>query len=809
MSMQRYALRTLWHSPWYSATVIFVLGIGIALSAVVFAVVDGVLFKPLPYSRIEELRIVQPERSSAPSSSAALVSFVEIDAWAAAIPGVPLTAMSKPRRFRRSEGHQYWAADVDERFFDVLGIRPLIGGFSPEDFDWYQPDQGRGVRPVLVSYRFWQTELGGAPDAIGRIDGSWKRGAMQWGERIVGVLPLDFVFPLDSDEPQPEILSPIARGFRGPLNTDYRVMLRAPSGTDVVRIRERLLDGTRRAALAAPPRGHQREAPFDGVRLIPAVDELGRLERPAFAITFAGAAVLLLLACVNVAGLTAARNVERRRALAVRRALGASRGVLVRGLMYEIGVLGAAAAALAALLAKPMLVWTIAVLPPTVTLLKAPAVDARVVLACAAFALVTTALVGLWTAPVATRMSGASPPGALSGTVTRVGRRSTSALLAAQVALGFVLLTAGALTVTSLAAAWRADTGYRRERMILVEAYIREYSTGAEATVQLTQLGELLSRLPGIERAASSSIQPFFESSTQRAFTSLVPSGWTGGAPPAALRKVSAEFFEVMNIRLVEGRWPASGEWAIEQPVAIVSETAARMFWPGRSAVGQLLVPGNRQDTRSRAVIAVVGDTRYTAQDREGTGDVYTPDRFEPGRTGVFYHLRTAGDASASVPLVVQTLRARNVFANQVSTHEDALFASLKHRALPAWLFGSLGLAALLLSGVGILGLLAMSAAQRTRELGIRVALGATTGRVIRLLMGEQMPAVGSGLLAGAAISLWTVRFAESQLYGVRAYDPAVWSAVAAAVVAVAVVGTLVPSLRAARVNPVEALRAE
>ena len=148
--------------------------------------------------------------------------------------------------------------------------------------------------------------------------------------------------------------------------------------------------------------------------------------------------------------------------------------------------------------------------------------------------------------------------------------------------------------------------------------------------MQLTQLGELL-RLPGIERAASSSIQPFFESSPATSVHVARASGWTGDAPPAALRKVSAEFFDVMNIRLVEGRWPASGEWAIEQPVAIVSETAARMFWPGRSAVGQLLVSGNRQDRRSRAVIAVVGDTRYAALDREGYGDVYTPDRFEPG----------------------------------------------------------------------------------------------------------------------------------------------------------------------------------
>ena len=169
----------------------------------------------------------------------------------------------------------------------------------------------------------------------------------------------------------------------------------------------------------------------------------------------------------------------------------------------------------------------------------------------------------------------------------------------------------------------------------------------------------------------------------------------------------------------------------------------------------------------------------------------------------------TAGAAAASVPLVVQTLRERNVFANQVSTHEDALFASVKHRALPAWLFGSIGFAAVVIAGVGILGLLMMSAAQRTREMGVRVALGATTARVIGLLIGEQLLPVGTGLLVGTAISLALARFAGSQLYRVGAYDPAVWSAVALALLVVAFIGTLVPSLRAARVNPVDALRAE
>ena len=811
MNGLRYSFRTLRRSPWYAATAISILGIGIALPTVVFAIVDGVLFKPVPYPRPEELYVIRVDRTTAPSSEALPVSFIEIDAWVEAVPGAQLTAVSSaPYRFKRTDGREYWAADVDERFFDVVGIRPLVGGFSREDFDWYQPEQGRGVRPVLVSYRYWQTELGGRFETIGQIGDAWRRDTVLWGERVVGVLPPDFVFPVDSDKPQPEIVSPIARGFRSPLRVEYQGLLRAPAG--ITEIAVHLAAATRQASLAAPPGGHQREAPFDAVRLLPLVGELGRHERPTFALAFAGSALLLMLACLNVAGLAAAKNIERRRSLAVCRALGASGSTLVRGLLCEIGIVALAAIGVAIMLATPMLTLTIGLLPATVTLLKAPAIDGRVLAAAIVFALAAVGLVAIWPARVATRASGPSALGAIalmSSTSTRAGRRSSFILVAAQVALAFILLTAGALTITSFAAAWRTDSGYRRERMILVEGYIRNYATSAEATLQLEQLRDRLSRLPGLERVATSSIQPFFDSSSQRAFTGFVPRGWKGSPPLVSMRKVSPEFFDVMGIRLVEGRWPAQGEWEIEQPVAIVSETAARKLWPGRPAVGQVLVPSGRRVETERTVMAVVADARYNALDREPLGDIYTPDRFEPGRTGVFFHIRTADSAAASVPLVIQTLRERNVFANQVSTHEDALFASVKHRALPAWLFGSLGVAAVMLSGVGILGLLMMSAAQRTREMGVRIALGATTARVIRLLIGEQLFPVGTGLLVGAAISLPLAQFAGSQLYRVGAYDPAVWSAVALALLLVALIGTLVPSMRAAHVNPVDALRSE
>ena len=691
-------------------------------------------------------------------------------------------------------------------------MRPLLGGFMPEDFDWYQPQQGRAVRPVLVSYRYWQQVLAGDPDAVGRRHEEWRRQNTTWGVHVAGVLPPDFVFPLDSTEPQPEILSPIPRARREALDPDFHVLLRVLPSTGLAGVHAKLLDGLGQAALVPAPEGHPRHSPFDAVRVLPAVDELGRHERPAFALVFCGAAVLLLLACLNVAGLTVARNVERRRDLSVRRALGAGTGTIARGLLVEITLVAGAAATLALLIARPLLGWTIGLLPATVTLLKTPAIDVRVFAAAAVFAVVTVTLVALWPAQAATRVSGASSLGTLSATATRASRRSSAALVAAQVALAFVLLTTGVLTVASLAAAWRTDTGYRRDRMILAEAYTRQYTSGADATQQLEQVADLLARIPGVERVATSSIQPLFDSSTQRRYTDLVPPGWKGDPRELSQRKVSAEFFEVMGMRLVDGRWGSPGEWRVEQPVAIVSEAAARKLWPGRSAIGQMLVaesPRRRAVEPDRTVIGIVGDTRYSALDREPAGEIYIPDRFVAGRTGVFFHVRTKDGAAAVVPLVVQMLRSRNIFANQVSTHEDALFASVKHRALPAWLFGSLGVAALLLSGAGILGLLAMSAAQRTRELGIRIALGATTSRVIRLLVGEQLAAVCGGLIAGALVSLWAVRLAESLLYRVHPYDPVVWLSAAATLLGVAILGTLVPSLRAARVNPVEALRTE
>ena len=497
---------------------------------------------------------------------------------------------------------------------------------------------------VLVSYRYWQRELGGDPTVGGRIFDEWERDGVRWAQRIAGVLPPDFVFPVDPDDPQPEMLLPMRRAV-GPSERDTFALVRIPPTSDLTSVRERLLAGTRQAALAEPLHG-RRQVPFDTVRLVPVAPQLARQERRGFAMVGSGAAVLLLLACINVAGLAAARNVERRRDLAIRRSLGASAAVIVRGVVLEVAVIGAVAAFLGVILAKPLLLRTLQLLPETVTLLKTPVIDGRVLTAVALLAIGCAAIVALWPALVATRFGSPIPPASGAATAP-AGRRASFVLIASQVALGFVLLTVGGLTSASLAAAWLTDSGYVRDRMILVEAYIRSYASGADATRQLEEIDDLLARIPGVERVATSSIQPLFSSSSMRAFTTLVPDGWQGGSQAASMRRVSDGFFDVMGIRLVDGRWAVRGEWSVEQPVAMVSESAARTLWPGRSAIGQTLVAAGRATEPSRPVIGVVADARFVALDRDRSARSTCPIDSMPGRTGAFFHLRTSGDAAA------------------------------------------------------------------------------------------------------------------------------------------------------------------
>jgi hypothetical protein len=343
--------------------------------------------------------------------------------------------------------------------------------------------------------------------------------------------------------------------------------------------------------------------------------------------------------------------------------------------------------------------------------------------------------------------------------------------------------------------------------LALLEAYASFYTSPQESSDQLADTLRFLRTTPGVADVAVTSIQPLFESAATRPYTLWVPQTGAGGVSDVSSRLVTSNYFDVMGLDLVEGAWPDAATWDQDGPVALVSESAARAWWPDRSAVGQLLVSSSA--ATPRVVVGVVRDARYAALDREPIRDIYVPNPIQLQTYGVIFLVRTEPPVDDVMPGLLRALSAHRMRVAQALSFNDALFKSVRHRALPAWLFGLLGGSGLVILGAGILGMLAMSVSQRTREIGIRLALGSTSAGLVRLMVGEQVRPVLLGLAAGAALALWSVRFLESQLYGVSAWDPGVWTSVAAVILATALAGSLIPSVRSARVNPVTALRSE
>jgi len=270
---------------------------------------------------------------------------------------------------------------------------------------------------------------------------------------------------------------------------------------------------------------------------------------------------------------------------------------------------------------------------------------------------------------------------------------------------------------------------------------------------------------------------------------------------------VGEGFFDVMRIELIEGRWPEAGEWKADGAWVLLSAAAARGFWPDGRAVGRTLVV--EPSKRTHQVIGVVSSTRFAGLDVPPAEDVYLPGAISRGRTGLLYHIATSDSAEAALPRIVRDLSAAGLRVDRATTHARGLFESVKDRALPAWLFGSLGAGALLILGIGVAGRLAMRSAQRTHEVGIRLALGSTRPQVFAAIMVEPLTALVDGLLVGALVSWWLVAFLESQLYGVSPHHAGAWLTAALLIVAVAGAAGAFPAVRAARLNPLDAIRVE
>lgn len=800
-------IRSLARSPWYATTALAVIALSTALGTAIFAIVDGALFKPLPYHDPSRLFAVALgfSRLSEPLAPMRPVSPAAVAGWRAALPDLTFTAFDTSGLQTVGRQDNVRRADVDPFFFDALGVRPMVGGFSAEDFQ-----STTAIRPALVTMAFWRDRFGDAAPATGQVltDEAGR------GIRIAGVLPETFLFPQASRATlTPRVLVPLVRDPASQGNS-LRVLVRIAPGVDPVSAAARVNAAVAAQAAARPSPALPRDLDARARIVREGVDR-GGLEsidsalrsssRRRAWVVFTAVATLVLLACFNVTGLAIARTHERHRDLAVRRALGASTRDLVRLLAIEsvaVVTTGTIAGLLLAWWALPLGVRLFA--GDFMLTLKPAVIDGRVAAFAALLALAGSLVVIL----LAARSVGRTGlrPRLAEGAGGTWRARKTLSIMSFEIAAAYLITVVAALVVGSLIRAWSEDTGFD----VPDAAVLRMSPPPGASAPEIEQILLDIGRIPGVQ-AVGGIAHPFL----QQAFNGSVfdsPPGRTiqeGPAMPFPIESVPVTHgvFPTLGLTPQDGRLPTADEFNSGAPLIVVTETVAREYWPGQRAVGETLI----KDDRPFEVIGVVGDLRLLSLDLARQGGIFWPVAAMPEPRLSNVVLKFAHDAAVDVHQVAATVRARcpDCWMRESLTIEEALAESIRPRRFSAWLFGGFGLAALAIAGTGILGVVAMTTTRRVREIGIRMALGASRSGVLALLMREQLVTVVVGLVMGGVAATWASTFLASYLYRTEAGDPVSWSAAAAAMLLVACIGAFVPARRASRTDPAQTLRAE
>jgi predicted permease len=824
----RYALRSLRKAPWYAVTVVGVIALGMTLATTVFAVVDGVLFRPLPYPQAGRLVTIGPAVSGIDTTPTARQAFFpgtsafDIAAWKAAAPGVEITAFRAQPWSGMGEGINEAAmgvAVVQPNVFDVIGVRPLIGGFTAADFDHVDTL----MPPVVITHELWQTRFHGRADVIGQT--LITNPSRNSGWRVAGVMPRGFVFPAARTPVRfitPSVLAP--KIAADPTQRSYsEVIARLPAGMSAEALRARVEAGMQGVKEVFPAQGERPKGlsdrswrlrgPYDAAIVMPLADWLGRRERPLFRAIFLAALVLVALGGLNVSGLMAARGLDRARELSLRRALGASTAGIARLVFVEAAVPILTGALIGLALTVPLLQLGASLLPEELVLFTPQtslAVDARVVLfvLVSAFALALPATI--WPIRRATGAHTASlAEGSRGSTRTRsIGR---TIVIVTQVAGALVLTLGGALLVTSLLRIYANTPAIRTDGIVALGIATTGPGTtmgygSPERTVRMNRLLETLRRVPGVQAVALTDAQVLVGGGELSWFAE--PPGAEKSKLKVGSHAVSRDFYRVLEPQLVAGRFPEESELDSDAAVAVVSESVAKTYWPGGSPLGQTLI--ERRERVPFTVIGVVKDVRWNQWDDE-VGSIYGPyaklSRF-PFPT-VF--VRTDLSPAQLTAQAVQAIAAADPLmrVERAGAFEYLFRDSIRARRFQSWLFGSFAAAALVIVGAGILGLIAMSTARRTREMGIRLALGSSRDRLVRLLLREQLIGVALGIAAGSVAAFFAVRFVRAYLYQTTPYEPRVWAAAITMIILTTMAGTLIPALRASRTDPVRALRVD
>jgi putative ABC transport system permease protein len=793
----RLAVRTLLRAPAYSLTVLLTLALGIGAATAIFSFVHGLLLRPLPYPDPDRLVMVWQDHRAVGGPADEWFTppdFVDLrdqSTTLAAVSGVQNSSLA----LTTGDGAEIvTGAIVSPEFFDVAGVGPARGRafLADEDLD---------ARVVVLTHGFWQRRFGGDPGIIGT--------SITLSDQpftVVGVMPPDFVTPYFAGAEY--LRSRVWRADESCGRGCYtlRVLARVAPGASVEQANA---EAARIAARLGAEHATLENVSF---RVVALQEQLTQATRRPLVALLGAVGFLLLLACLNIASLTIARNARREREVAIRTALGAGRRRLVRQLLTESVLLAAVGCALGVAVAGWGIDALLALSPGDTPLIDRVAFSGPVLFFAAATAFGCGVLFGTLPALQATRHDISSPlkegGSLLAG---RARQRARSALIVAELALALVLLVGAGLMMKSFFRLLDVDPGFRADNVLLAELQMTQAQAprAAQAVEFYDRLIERLGAHPDVAAAGAVTRHPlsgggsdvdfFLEGEAAARTRDDVKIVWYRSATPG--------YRAAAGLRMVTGRWIEERDHADAPNVVVINETMARRYWPGGDPIGRRISMGSA-DGPWWTIVGVVADVRHQGIDQPAGVELFAPYAQLPERYATVA-LRTASEPMVLAELLRREVRALDagVPVGTLTTLRQLVSQSIAVPRLVTLLFGVFAASALLLAAIGIYGVMASAVSARTREIGVRIALGAEPGSVRTLFVRRALALVALGAAIGTAGALVTARALASLLYEVAPADPAAIAAVVALLALVSLAAGYLPAMRASRVDPMQVLR--
>jgi putative ABC transport system permease protein len=805
----RQAITRLVRDRGFAAITILTLALGIGANTAVFSLIQTVMLKPLPYADPARVVVVWgPDRAEAThlslqevvnygvesQSLASVAGYQEFDA--------NLTGGQDPERVR--------GGSATPNLFEVLGVPAMIGRtFTPSDV------QGGTSDVLVIGHGLWQRRFGGAPDIIGRsvqVNGRART--------VIGVMPPPFRLPNDyfamraTEAWVPEVVNPARLGFWG-----------SRSYTGIARLRDTATTATASSELPLiadrwVKAGFVRARP-DGTlgalarHVIPIQEFVTGGVRGALLILLGAVALVLLIACANVANLQLARAGVRRREVAVRAALGAGRGDIVRHLITESVLLGCAGGVAGVALAWAGLRLVIAMRPANLPRVEEAGLDGTVLAITAALSIVTGLVFGLLPALQLARpdVAGTLKDGGRSGTAGRqVARRG---LVVLQMASSVVLALAAGLLIRSLIELNQIDLGFNPDHVLTAPLQVpaTDYPAQADVVRFFREVEDRVSQLPGVRAAGAVRVLPLARSIGDWSIKIAGRPYVVEENPNGDFQAVTPGYFKAMELRLLRGRLLNADDREDSMPAVVINDTMAARYWPGEDALGRQFIMGT-DDKPWLTIVGIVGTVRHNAVVEDARAEMYLahaqlPAHIGSAPRGMTLVVKTEGDPIALAGPVREAIRSidRNLPVSDIRAMDAVAADALAQPRFMTFLLGLFAAVALTLAAIGIYGTVSLLVAERTQEMGIRLALGAERGSILRLVLGQGLLLAGVGLAVGMAGAIFLTRTLAGLIYGVGALDPLTFTAVPALLCAVALVACLLPARRAASVDPIATLR--